>query len=108
MENQEPDYKRIFTDIISRKYPHKEEECQSILKKRKMSTLDIIKLNILVFGVKDKETFAFNQRHRFYSKSAIVEILDYQKRNNLNNTEVAAYFKLSRNSVAKWKKNFLI
>ena len=80
-----PNYKRIFMDIIRLKYPHKEKTCKSLLNKQELQTLDIIKLNQAIFGIKNKESFAFNQSHRSYNKKTINEILNYQKKNKLNN-----------------------
>ena len=96
---QGPDYKRIFMDIINIKYPHKEEECKSLLSKSELLSLDIITLNQKIFGIKDKETEEFNQSHRSYSKESILEILAYQKKNRLNNSQLALHFKISRNSI---------
>ncbi len=102
-----PDYQRIYSDIIQLKYPEKKQVCQSILEKKQLLALDILKLNQLIFEKIDKETEVFNQKHRSYSKSDIFHILDFQKKHNLNNSQLANYFKLSRNTVAKWKKLFL-
>lgn len=102
-----PNYKKIYTDILNKKHPDKISVCQSILNKKKLSTSDIILLNTMIFGVQDKETMVFNQRHRSYCEDTIREIIDYQKKNNLNNTQVALQLKLSRNSIAKWKKIYL-
>lgn len=106
MKNLQPDYRRIYTDIISKKYPHKEEKCKTLLNKKDLSFLDVIKLNSLIFEKKTKETRIFNQQHRSYDKAAILEILEYQKKNKLNNSQLANHFKLSRNSIAKWKLFF--
>ncbi|SMP94191.1 hypothetical protein SAMN05421679_105273 [Epilithonimonas pallida] len=102
-----PDYKNIYLDILQKKYPHKKEECRILLSKENLSVLNIIELNQRIFG-KDKESMQFNQKHRSYKKSDILNILDYQKKYKLNNCELANHFKLSRNTVAKWKKMFLV
>ncbi|MBL1220612.1 helix-turn-helix domain-containing protein [Chryseobacterium sp. L7] len=99
-----PDYKRIYNDIVREKYPEKKELCKSILEKKELSFLDIIKLNSLLFGEKNKERSVANQRHKSYDISTIREILDYQKKNRLNNTQLAIHFKLSRNTIARWKR----
>ncbi|WP_317126520.1 helix-turn-helix domain-containing protein [Chryseobacterium nematophagum] len=75
---------------------------------KELSVLDVIQLNKIIFGPVDKETEEFNQSHRSYTVSSIFQILDFQKKNKLNNTQVALYFKLSRHTVAKWKKKYLI
>lgn len=108
MEKLIPDYKRIYNDIIIKNFPDKKDCCMRLLQKESLSVVDIIALNEKIFGSPDKETFAANQRHRSYRKADILKILDYQKKNELNNTQLAIHFKLSRNTVAKWKKNFAI
>ncbi|RQO39618.1 transposase [Chryseobacterium sp. KBW03] len=106
MQKSNINYRQIFMDILDAKYPEKKAECLSLLKNENLSAIDIIKLNHKIFGKADKETEAFNQKHRSYSKSAILKILDYQKKNNLNNLQLASYYKLSRNTITKWKKLF--
>lgn len=107
MENA-PNYKKIYTDILDKKHPSKISVCQRILSKKKLLTSDIIALNTIIFGHQDKETMVFNQRHRSYCEDTIKEILLYQKKHNLNNTQIALQLKLSRNTIAKWKKTYLI
>ncbi|SDQ15091.1 hypothetical protein SAMN05421664_0753 [Chryseobacterium soldanellicola] len=102
-----PNYKRIYNDMITRKHPEKQEQCRSILGKEDLSMLDVIKLNDIIFGIKDKQTVIFNQMHRSYDENTILEILSYQHKNNMNNTQLANHFSLSRNTVAKWKKHFV-
>ncbi|REC78109.1 helix-turn-helix domain-containing protein [Chryseobacterium elymi] len=104
--NTKPDYNRIYQDILDSKYPHKKEECRTLLEKKELSLLDIIQLNDTIFGTKNMETEAFNQQHRSYDRQTIFEILDYQKKNKLSNSQLARHFKLSRNTVAKWKKMY--
>ncbi|MBE4948459.1 helix-turn-helix domain-containing protein [Chryseobacterium culicis] len=104
---QNPDYKKIYEDILV-KYPTKKEQCETILSKTVFSVKDVITINNIIFPKADQETQFANQRHRSYDKTSILEILDYQTKNKLNNSELARHFKLSRNTVAKWKKQFLI
>ncbi|MDV7695514.1 helix-turn-helix domain-containing protein [Chryseobacterium soli] len=108
MEKLIPDYKRIYNDIIIKDFPDKRDCCMRLLQKESLSVVDIIELNEKIFGFPDKETFAANQRHRSYRKTDILKILDYQKKNQLNNKQLALHFKLSRNSVTKWKKRFVV
>lgn len=104
MNSQSPNYRRIYSDIISKKCPDKEAECSFILKKKQLTTIDVIKLNEIIFKI-DKKTEDFNQKHRSYDIDSIKKILEYQVKNKLNNTQVALHFKMSRNTVSKWKKN---
>ncbi len=101
-----PDYHRIFNDIIIKKCPEKQNIFKEILSKPQLSALDILEINRKIFGISDKETERFNQLHRSYNEESILVILNYQKRHNLSNNQLAKHFKISRNSVAKWKKLF--
>ena len=103
-----PNYRKIYNDIIIRKFPDKEAKCRSILAKKELSAMDIIKLNNLIFTKEvTHNKLISTQKHRSYDKQTIMEILKYQKEIGMNNSELARHFSLSRNSVAKWKKIFL-
>lgn len=99
-----PDYHAIYTDILQKKFPHKVEENLYLLQKKSLSVIDILILNDRIFGKSNNE----NQKYRSYQKSDILKMLEYQKKNGLNDTQLANHFKLSRNTVAKWKKIFLV
>lgn len=103
--NKSPDYQRIFTDLIDLKFPDKKEICGPLLKKKKLSTLDVLKLNELIFGKETKEVVKFNQSHKVYDKNTIDYILKYQKENKVSDSYIAIHFKLSRCTIAKWKKD---
>jgi len=103
-----PNYKKIYEDILQLKYPEKREQCKMLLSKTKLSVRDIIEINSVIFSKTEIESRLENGRHRSYDKFSILELLDYQKKNQLNNSQLAIHFKLSRNSIAKWKKQFLI
>jgi hypothetical protein len=100
---QQPDYRQIYMDILNKKFIEKKEELEMLLEKEKFSAIEIIELNTRIFG---KTSVTDNGRHRSYSKSAIFKILDYQKKHQLNNSQLANHFKLSRNTITKWKKFF--
>ncbi len=104
IQSLRPDYIRIYTDIINKKNPDKKEECENLLKKEELSVLDILELNRRIFGNADKEIETVNQKFRSYQESDILQILDYQRKNNLNNIQLANHFKTSRNTISKWKK----
>lgn len=103
-----PNYKNIYQDIIRKKFPNKYEDCASILNKMELSDFDVINLNDKIFGVNDKDQESQNQKYRSYNQSTILEILTYQKKNRLNDSQLADHFKLSRNTVSKWKKMFVV
>ena len=101
METKGPNYKKIYEDILRLQHPTKKEECEKILSKTAFSVKDVININNIIFPKATQETQFANQRHRSYDKTSIIEILNYQKKNNLNNSELARHFKLSRKTVAK-------
>ncbi len=41
-----------------------------------------------------------------YDRTFIKDVLDFQKKNELSNVEIALRFKLSRNTVSRWRKIF--
>lgn len=99
-----PDYKRIYTDLLSRKYPDKKQDCEPVLSKSELESLDVIRLNKFIFSHETGDLLKKNQSFRSYDKQTVLKILEYQKKNRLNNTQLANHFKLSRNTVARWKK----
>ncbi len=107
MKEQKPDYKRIYQDLICMKFPEKFSDCEKILCKKEFSALDVINLNNRLFGDSVKEIENFNMKHRSYTKSDVLKILNHQKMYKLNDSQLAIYFKLSRNTVSKWKKKFV-
>lgn len=107
IQKTEPNYRRIYSDLLNWKFPNKKKICKILLSKEKLSALDVIEINRKIFGTADQEAEIFNQSCRSYDRSAILKILDYQKEHNLNNTQLARHFKLSRNTVTKWRKVFL-
>ena len=106
MLKQNINYQQIFRDILDTKYPDKKKVCIPLLQNENLSAMDIVKINTEIFGI-SRENETSNQKHRSYHKSDILKILNYQKKHNCNNSQLANYFKLSRNTVAKWKKIFL-
>ena len=99
-----PNYQKIYKDLIQQKFPDKFDLCKSLLQKESFCTLDVISLNKIIFETRDKDTESFDQKHRCYDEKSIFKILQHQKRLNLNNSQIASIYKLSRNTIAKWKK----
>lgn len=99
-----PDFKLIYSDILKKLHPEKTGDCIKLLSKKKLSVRDILELNEKIFGRSEKS----NQKYRSYDRPFILHILEFQKSNHLNNIQLAKHFNVSRNSVAKWKKSYLI
>lgn len=105
--NKGPDFQKIYSEIIEIYYPEKEKECRFYLNRNEWSSLDVITVNNILFSHKSsKEVLVFNQKHRAYDEETIKKILQYQKKNMLNDTQVSMHFKLSRNTLLKWKRSF--
>lgn len=107
MNNSKPNYIKIFNDIIEYTCPERLQEFSSYLKKENLSIIEVIELNNKIFRLQDKDTLNFNQQHKSYDQEAILQMLDFQKKERLNNVELANHFKLSRNTVSKWKRLYV-
>ncbi|THV59378.1 helix-turn-helix domain-containing protein [Chryseobacterium candidae] len=103
--NTIPNYKKIYTDMILMKYPHKMDQCHAILEKNIINSLDVVLLNNILVGVAHNQ-IRLNTNLRSYDKDTVLYILEYQIEHNLNNRQLAAQFNLSRNTVTKWKRIF--
>ncbi|MDV7695489.1 helix-turn-helix domain-containing protein [Chryseobacterium soli] len=100
-------YKKIYMDIITKKFPEKKVIMKFLAGKEELSVLEVIDINKKIFENEDQSDQIFNQKLRSYNTHAILKILDYQKKHQLNNSQLALHFKMSRNTIAKWKKQFL-
>ena len=101
-----PNYKNIYLDIISKKFPSKTDTYEKILSKKILSNYDVIVLNKELFPNAKNQTE--NQKLKSYTKETILKILDYQKDKKLNVTELARHFSISRNTIAKWRKIYIV
>jgi DNA-binding transcriptional regulator YiaG len=103
MKDTGPDYKKIYTDIIEEKFPDKMNNFRIMQKIETINTvIDIIALNRMIFGKQELLVESKNQKLRSYDQRSILNILEYQKKNKLNNTQTANYFRMSRNTLSKW------
>ena len=105
-ESMIPNYKNIYLDIISKKFPSKTDTYDKILSKKILSNYDVIVLNKELFPNAKNQTE--NQKLKSYTKETILKILDYQKDKKLNITELARHFSISRNTIAKWRKIYIV
>ncbi|WP_282629036.1 helix-turn-helix domain-containing protein [Empedobacter sedimenti] len=100
----QPDYKKIYTLMIEKKFPEKLSECAFLLEKDQLNNFDVQSIQRILFN--KQLNFIENQQFKAYDKETMIKILTYQKENGLNNSEAASYFKMSRNTIAKWRKDF--
>lgn len=108
VQDMTPDYKRIYTDIINIRYPERKDDFKDLLDKQNISAADVLAINRRIFGNSTVDSEILNQKHKAYRRSDIFEMLNYQRAHNLNNSELARHFKVSRNTVAKWRRVFLM
>ncbi|MEJ5051185.1 helix-turn-helix domain-containing protein [Chryseobacterium culicis] len=104
-----PDYKQIYTDILQEKFPEKLIDSTIMFKLETLhSAIDILKFNQIIFGEPEYTLGRKSQRLRSYDEESILKILSYQKRNELTNLQLSHHFKISRNTIAKWKIIFKV
>jgi len=104
-EMSKPDFRKIFHEM-AQKNNLSDSKLKEILSQKEWNSLDVIKMNEKLFGKVSLSDLSFNQSHRAYDESSIMEILNYQKEYGLNNTELIKIFKISRNTIVKWQKLF--
>nr|WP_315031703.1 helix-turn-helix domain-containing protein [uncultured Chryseobacterium sp.] len=102
-----PNYKKIFSDLIEAKFPEKRDIFNTFLIKDEFNAMDVLIINKMISKLLKIDNIDENQRFKAYGPSDIFEILEYQKRNELNNSELSRQLKISRNTIAKWKKQLL-
>ncbi|NML71784.1 helix-turn-helix domain-containing protein [Chryseobacterium sp. RP-3-3] len=92
-----PNYQKIYEDLIKFKGL---EDYMTVPKLER--SIDIIKFNKLI----SKQTVneIVTRQGRSYDEDSILELLHYQIKYDMSNTQLALEFKLSRNTVARWKK----
>lgn len=95
-----PNYQKIYEDLIK----FKGLEGNITVPKLERS-IDIIKFNKLI--AKQQGNEVVTQQAKSYDEDSILELLHYQIKYGMSNTQLALEFKLSRNTVARWKKIYL-
>lgn len=100
-----PDFGKIFREMAKRKNLPESEQ-KRIAEQKEWNSLDVIETNEKLFARRNKENLKFNQQHRAYDESSIKKLLEYQKRNKLNNAEMTKMFKLSRTTLLMWQRYF--
>lgn len=106
MNQIKPDYKKIFTDMV--KYyelfltDQIQKEIDIILSREELTSLDVLKMNELLFPRSIK--FSQNQKLHKFDHQSKKFIIEYQKKLKLSNISTATTFKISRNTLAKWKQ----
>ncbi len=101
-----PNYKKIYLDMLKQDQPEKlqDPKVQSLLKNLK-TTEDVLNFNELVFK-QSKESLRNNQKLKTYDKKTMLKLLQYQKKHGFSTSFMSKKYKISRTTLAKWKKTF--
>src|SRR5690554_7120233 len=85
--NLEPDYVRIYKDLIKMKFPEFLDEFEELLQKEELNFFEITRINKILFGKKNRDQKSLEQKYKAYDKATILKMLRYQKKHGLNNTQ---------------------
>ena len=103
-KNLTPDYILIFQDLARERFKdlipkYIQEKIENL-----NNHLDVLELNKLIFNqnYSSKET----AQMKAYDKASIEKVLQTQVKDKLSNREIATMFHLSRNTIAKWRKEY--
>ncbi|ALR29142.1 MULTISPECIES: hypothetical protein [Chryseobacterium] len=101
-----PNYKKIYQDMLKQDQPEKlqDPKIQTLLKNLK-TTEDVLNFNELVFK-QSKESLRNNQKLKTYDKKTMLKLLQYQKKHGFSTSYMSTKYKISRTTLAKWKKTF--
>lgn len=69
-----PNYRNIYLDYVQKNVPEKIELCEFFFRKKEITSLDVIKINKLLFP---KPSLLDDNKYKSYDKKTISEILDY-------------------------------
>jgi len=101
-----PNYKIIYTDILKKKFPYKEKECESLMNKENLAAHDIIKLNEKIFGKTSNTSEKLNRKLLSYSKSDILKCWTIRKNTTLIIASLPGTLNLAGTALLNGKKVF--
>ena len=101
-----PNYSKIYHDMLRLEHPGKLEEPKiKELLKRLNTSDDVLKFNERLFE-QSKESSKNNQKLKTYDKKTMLKLLQYQRKHGFSTSYMSKKYKISRTTIAKWKKNF--
>lgn len=99
-----PNYTKIYHDLLLEEYPEKLKDGKVKELLQNLNTSDeVIKFNEKLFE-QSKESQENNQKLRTYDKETMMKILTYQKQHGFSSNYISKKYKISRTTLAKWKK----
>lgn len=101
-----PNYKKIYQDMLKMDYPEKLKDPKVIeLLKKLNTTEDVLNFNEKIFE-QSKESQQNNQKLKTYDKKTMLKLLQYQQKHGFSTSYMSRQYKISRTTIAKWKKTF--
>jgi hypothetical protein len=101
-----PNYKKIYYDLLKEKQPEKLGDPKILHLLNNLNTMeDVLKINALVSD-SSKKNLKKNQQLKNYDKKTVLRLLHYQKKHNLSDNFMSKKLKMSRTTIAKWRKIF--
>lgn len=99
-----PNYSKIYHDLLLEEHPEKLKDVKIKDLLQNLNTSDeVIKFNEKLFK-QSKESLENNQKLRTYDKETMLKVLMYQKQHGLSSNYMSKKHKMSRTTLAKWKK----
>lgn len=106
-------YKRLYLDFINGTSfiePQTKRKLVSIINHYSGNFNGVKNLKKLNMLIEKHYVISLNQKHRqslnTYDMDFINYVLSYQKEYNLSNNQISLEFKLSRNTIGKWRRLF--
>jgi len=101
-----PNYTKIYQDMLKQDYPDKLKDPKIVTLLKKLNTTeDILKFNDKLFE-QSRESQQNNQKLKTYDKKTMLKLLQYQKKHEFSTSYMSRKYKISRTTLAKWKKMF--
>ncbi|MCU7612909.1 helix-turn-helix domain-containing protein [Chryseobacterium sp. GMJ5] len=101
-----PNYSKIYHDLLKEEYPEKLKDEKILQLLQNLDTSEqVIRFNEKVFK-QSKESQENNQKLRTYDKETMLKILQYQKDHGFSSNYISKKYKISRTTIAKWKKMY--
>lgn len=101
-----PNYTKIYEDMLKQDYPDKLKDPKIVTLLKKLNTTeDVLKFNDKLFE-QSRESQQNNQKLKTYDKKTMIKLLQYQKKHEFSTSYMSRKYKISRTTLAKWKKMF--
>jgi len=101
-----PNYSKIYHDMLKLEHPDKfnDPKIKELLK-RLNTTQDVLNFNEKIFK-QSRESQRDNQKLKTYDKKTMLKLLEYQHKHGFSTSFMSKKYKISRTTIAKWKKTF--